>query len=146
MGWTSWNTARDKRSFPTAGDYLANSYTRRTAEGGQQTVLAHRMVGGVWYAALRVEGRNPDDFTRAVHPNPADFVTALVVLTEGTWGGQWSEKGMDESVGPASHASRCPAVILNKLTRLNDHKCAEWARAWRQRCRHALGVRQGELV
>lgn len=146
MGWTSWNTRQDKLRFPTAGDYLANSYTRTNSEGGKQTVLSHRMVGGVWYAALRVEGQPADDYTRAAHPNPADFVTALVVLTEGTWGGQWSEKGMDESMGPASYASRCPAVILNKLTRLNDHKYTEWGRAWRERCRTALGVRQGELV
>jgi hypothetical protein len=138
MGWISWNTKHDKLRFPTAGDYLANSYTRRNSEGAQQTVVAHKMVGGVWYAALRVEGQPVDDYTRAAYPNPADFTTALVVLTEGSWGGQWSEKGMDESVGPSE--SRCPASILAKLTPLNMHQSTEWARAWRERCRG--GVRR----
>jgi len=140
MGWTSWNTKNDKLRFATAGDYLADSYTRTTAEGAVQTVVAHRMVAGVWYAALRVQGQPADDYARAVHPNPSDFTTALVVLTEGSWGGNWSEKGMDESVGPRE--ARCPAGILNTLTPLNDHKYSEWARAWRDRCRANLAGRR----
>lgn len=137
MGWISWNTKHDRLRFPTAAEHLANSYTRTNSEGGVQTVVAHRMVGGVWYAALRVQGQPADEFARAVHPNPADYTIALVVLTEGSWGGNWSEKGMDESMGPSE--SRCPAGILNTLTPLTDHKYAEYARAWRARCRANLG-------
>lgn len=140
MGWTSWNTANDKRRFATAGDYLADSYTR-TAEGRVQDVIAHKTVKGVWYAALRVRKPVPSEIDTALYgTNAGDYTVALVVLTEGRWGGQWSEKGMDETAGP--YYFDAPASVLNKLTPLTDHRYAESAKAWRASCREVAAGRR----
>ena len=132
MGWTSWDTKHDKQRHATAADFLAASYTFER-EGVRSEVVAHRMVGSVWYGAVRVRGETDPNF-RAMHANPDDFTTALVVLTEGQWGGRWGEKGMDECMGPSE--SRCPIGILNTLTALTDRPFGQYARAWRERCRN----------
>lgn len=134
MGWTSWDTKNDKLRHATAADFLAASYTFER-NGVRSEVVAHRMVGSVWYGAVRVRGEADPNY-RAMHVNPDDFTTALVVLTEGTWGGRWGEKGMDECMGPYERA--CPAVVLDRLTALSDHRMTEFARKWRHECRVAL--------
>jgi hypothetical protein len=78
---------------------------------------------GVFYAA--VETRSESGGTE---------VWAMVVLTHGRAGANFSGKPMDETVGPAQES--CPPRILDRLTPTES----QWAREWRQRCRDRIAI------
>ena len=144
MGWDTWNSAQDAKAHRTMGDYLTAQFTMTKRDGTRQEVVASAMGWAtssdrserVWYAALRVR----DDATdyRLGFATPADYVVALVVLVNGQWGKRVGYKAMDEIMGPYERA--CPAVVLDRLTALSDHRMTEFARKWRDQCRANLAT------
>lgn len=145
MGWDYHDSSQSKGTHKTAGDYLASLHTFTRKDGMRGSVVAHEMVGDVWYAAIRIEGET-EPSCRACYATPDNFVAAVVHLTEGRWGafGRWGHKGIDELMGPAE--SRAPAAVLRVLTDLTDHAYAREARDWRARCRHGLDARLGAVA
>lgn len=123
MGWTYFN-ARGR----TPADILRAEFTQT---GGPDRaafdVIDASMRGREWYALIR----RTDPAGQVLH-------FGLVCL----WsmrGGEFGYKAIDEACGPVS--SRAPLRIIDALDRLapidaaDTSHGAQWARAWRARCR-----------
>jgi hypothetical protein len=99
-------------------------------DGATSEVVVSAMVGRVHYAAVRhtLTGQAPT-------------VIACITLTEGNKH-DFGMKNMTETMGP--NESRAPAEVLaaldpdETLTARHGAQLAEWALAWRNRCRANL--------
>lgn len=114
-------------------DEIARLCTWDSEKGRGFPVLISRK-GTVWYAAVRAEpaaGRLDTGLDPTGHfetDATGGYVFAAVFLT--TAGrGEWGYKDMDESSGPVE--SEAPAKLLDLLSPTT----AEYALAWRKRCR-----------
>lgn len=123
MGWTSMHGM--------TGDGV--EYLKQELFGsGRVEVREAARVGNAVYMAVRAPLATFPELDRRYRPDADRTVTlAVVVLIES---GHY--KDMDESVGPRE--ARAPAAILDILSELLPN--AEYALAWRARCRENLGV------
>lgn len=128
MGWLIYpNTPACIR------DEIARLCTWDSEKGRGFPVLISRK-GSVWYAAIRAEpasgrldtGRDPAGHFET--DATGGYTFAAVFLTT-TGKGEWGYKDMDETSGPME--SEAPVKLLDLLSPTS----AEFALAWRQRCR-----------
>ena len=114
-------------------DEIARLCTWDRETGRGYPVLISRK-GSVWYAAVRAEpaagrldtGRDP---TGHFETDATGGYTFAAVFLTTTSKGEWGYKDMDETSGP--NQAEAPAKLLDLLSPTS----AEYALAWRQRCR-----------
>ncbi|TRW94276.1 hypothetical protein FNJ84_19750 [Paracoccus sp. M683] len=114
-------------------DEIARLCTWNSEKGRGFPVLISRK-GSVWYAAVRAEpaagrldtGRDP---TGHFETDATGGYTFAAVFLTTTSKGEWGYKDMDETSGP--NQAEAPAKLLDLLSPTS----AEYALAWRQRCR-----------
>ncbi len=114
-------------------DEIARLCTWDSENGRGFPVLISRK-GSVWYAAIRAEpaagrldtGRDP---TGHFETDATGGYTFAAVFLTTTSKGEWGYKDMDETSGP--NQAEAPAKLLDLLSPTS----AEYALAWRQRCR-----------
>lgn len=119
MGWTAGDLRKPFTALAAIEFDLGEDFTRRVID----TALHGRVV----YAAVRSRDGQ---------------VFGLVLLTERSYGLLYT-KSIGEDEGPVE--DRCPARILDRLTRPSN----ENARQWRERCRSRLAKptpRPGQTV
>lgn len=130
MGWTGLYTNR-----PTK-DILAEELNFSN-ESGSARILEVATKGGVSYVAWE---RSYAAGSESMYAGKT-FVIGVVVL-HNRKNGEFTYKEMSEDMGP--YESECPASVLNRLSPVTDFAsgdCANWATAWRERCRAALAKR-----
>jgi hypothetical protein len=131
MGWTTCNAKYYKNDGKVDRKAECDALYTWETDVKEISVVKSRMVGSVYYGAIRVHMKSGDI---------PDIVTGTVVLTNsGEYKNDWFNfgyKSIGEDMGPTE--SNCPKSILDLLTPTDN----EFAIAWRKRCRENLGKKK----
>lgn len=121
MGWVSYMANHYKNGKVDRKSEMDEIYTWSSGEHKCE-VLKSRMVGAIYYAAVKVTDKGDTD------------IVGVVSITSTKWddGMNFGYKGMDETMHPFYYD--CPATILNLLTPTDN----ENANKWREICRKKL--------
>ena len=129
MGWLITDAAYAPRNITEEKREIERIFTPAKDSPVTYEVRLAKKVGTTWYVAVRIEGKDSEQF---VMDDKGGFTLCFVILTTGL-GGDWGYKDMDETMGPGE--AQCPPDVFYLLSDLTDHPRNNYAKEWRETCR-----------
>lgn len=139
MGWTSYSPTHFDSHGNVNRKAECDAYFLEGPNRGYYNLVASRMVGSIYYAAIqplyraardeqnRVRKDNAGHIMRELIPEGEKSISAVVFRTH-VKDGFFYYKDMSETMGPCYYD--CPESILKKLSPIES----EYANAWREQC------------
>jgi len=131
MGWTTCNASHYTSKGNVDRKAECDSLYTWENEYRKITVEKSRMIGSVYYGAIRIHCKDGEE--------PDQIVGVVVLTNAGERGSDYFNfgyKSIEETMGPCE--SKCPKSILDLLTPTDN----EFANEWRKRCRDNLNKKK----